>query len=297
MNIKLKNINIVFKNTVNCNIYPFVWLTAKLSNNKLMDIIMSGSSVYLNDILIGIIYNINDSIIYIIPNINIKLILTNKKLSNIFFESELTDDKQELVITNRYNNKLIKNDKIYSINDIKLDKELVYESQIGIKIPVNTYIYYQSINNNIFNLTIIRDDKLFSFNIRSENLLSRLSFKTNPITKYHIIDKFIFAQPNLLFIEWINYNKIIFKNYLYLIYGVSPFIKRKDSYLFIGSTINIKELKPYQDESYNVNCSGYLQIFNIHSINNKKSYNINQLKYINKLVLIDSDEQEVILSI
>jgi hypothetical protein len=276
-NIEIINTNIIFENIMNENIYPFVWLNGIITNIDLLDTIIPGLPIYSNDIFIGIVYNLNDNIINIIPNINIILNLNNKPLSNIFFDYDLIVKQS---YTKKTNNLQI-GDVINSINDIKINKSSIYYDKLNIDIPINTYIWYEAIYYNVFNFLITRNNKKMNININTEKLNNKISFDINTISEWNIIDKFIFIKPNLLMIEWLIENDIILKNYLYLSYIINPYYKIKNNYLLI-------ELS-----KYNIKLKPYIELYNIVSINNNKTFNINTLKYINKLLVLNSNEKQV----
>jgi hypothetical protein len=292
--IKLSDINIVFENLMNDNIYPFVWLKSTINDDN----IILGSPIYANDKFIGIIYNIVDNVINIICNINIIMNLSNNKLSNIYFDIDQSIITK--IYSNKYNNLNI-GDSIYKIDDICINDDQILYTKLDIDIPINTYIWYESIYSNIFKFTIKRDDRILNLNIKTEQLENKLSVTINNNSEYKIINNIIFTKINLLMIEWLTKNNIIFKNYLYLLYLINPFYKNKDNYIIIGiididkHPINIKKLiEPYSKEIYNI--QKFMETFTISSINNKKLYNLNKLESIQKLILNDSSENEIVLN-
>ena len=278
--IEIQDISINIENKMNENIYPFVWLKCTINESNKEDLI-AGLPVYHNNILIGIIYNIDSTTITIIPNINIILNLANKPLSNIFFN-----------YTSKRNNVHV-NDIIININKNKIINDLIYYNKLNIFIPINTFLWYESIMYNTFKFNIIRNGKKININIKTEQLKNKLFFDINTTTECYSIDNFIIIKPNLLMVEWLIENNIILKNYLYLCYMINPFKKIKNNYLLAGTHKYIKELDEYYSELVNINT--HLQLFNIVNINQKKLYNINKIKFIKSIKLTDAFNKLIII--
>jgi hypothetical protein len=313
--IKLSSIITHFENMINDNIYPFVWLKSSIIDCSMIDDLIAGLPIYSGNKFIGILYNIINDQIIIIPNINIKLNLINYKLSNIFIDTDI-DNHNQTIIKQSYNSYLKIGDTICSIDDqiinnqsmIFYDKltiylnnqSMIYYNELKIYIPINTYIWYQSTKSNIFKFKIIRDDKILNLNINNKRLDKQISFTINDTTEYKIINNIIIAKINLLMVEWLVENNIIFKSNLYLSYNINPFYYQKNNYIMIG-IIDIEYhpnqindiMSPYMKEIYSID--KYMQAMTILSINDKKIFNLNKINTISKMILSDSNEKEIIL--
>ena len=290
--INLQDPDISFENITNDNIYPFIWLKTELNEQYREDII-PGMHVYSNNKLIGIIYNIIDNKIYIIPNITLRLNLSICKLYNVFIK---IDENQ--IITNTYTQQLKPNDKIISINNNQLNTEsMIYSDEMKLYIPLNTYFWYYSIHSSQIKLTIIRNHKQLTLNIKPEQLDKKVSFNTESTTNYKLINNIILAKGNLLMIDWLVYNEIVFCNEMYKNFKINPFNRYRNNYLFMG----IIEIEKHPEhiiktlQSYNKNIQKYMDSMDIIQINNKKIFNLNKLDTIMHLVLIDPANKELIL--
>jgi hypothetical protein len=299
--------NIVFKNIMNNNIYPLVWIESKIEilDNSKYDKIISGTPIFnAENTFLGFTYTINNHIINIIPAITINKILTNNVMSNIFFDYHIDD-------SNKYNdpyacltvNKIYSTTKNILIGDIiylidnkpVLTDELINFKMININIPINTYLWYSVRSEHIF--TVIRNMKMVKISLRSEPLLNKIT-PTMTIETNHIIkDNIIFCELNLLLIEWLIQNGIVLKNITYLRYTENPYFKSKNNCLFVG-LINIEDhpklikdiFNQYADRIYNV--KKYMEIFTVLGMN-MENVKIND---INKLVICDSSENEILLN-
>jgi hypothetical protein len=120
-----------------------------------------------------------------------------------------------------------------------------------------------------------------------------MTIETNHIIK----DNIIFCELNLLLIEWLIQNGIVLKNITYLRYTENPYFKSKNNCLFVG-LINIEDhpklikdiFNQYADRIYNV--KKYMEIFTVLGMN-MENVKIND---INKLVICDSSENEILLN-
>lgn len=285
-------LHISFENILNNNIYPFIWLKTKISET-LKDDIIPGMHVHIRDKLIGIIYNCIDDQLYIIPNITLLLNLNTNRLSNVFFTMD-----NEQIIKNTYTSLLKPDDKIISINNKKLNtKSMIYFEKIKLYIPSNTYLWYYSMYNNLIKFNIIRDSKQLITNIKLYQLDKKISFGIESTTSFKIINNIIFAKSNLLMIEWLTHNDIIYRNEMYLNYMINPYYRYKNNYLFIG-IIDIdqhpeqikQKLNPYYKD-----ITKYMDSMTIISINNKKKFNMNKLDSIINLVLSDPFNNVLVL--
>jgi hypothetical protein len=191
-------------------------------------------------------------------------------------------------------------DRIYSINNnIIIGDGYIYFEDIGINIPLNTYLWYSL--ENKFNINIFRRNKQISLKIDTELLDDKIPMNITKDTKYLIKDNIVFCIPNLMMIEWLTQNDIKLCNTLYLQYMNNPYFKPKHNYLLVG-LINIKGhpstiqdiFKPYEERIYNTR--EYLELFTILNINVSKSTNIDKHKSIDKLIICDSNETEILLS-
>ena len=297
----LSSIDIYLEHTSNDNIYPFVWLKSPIIDQSIIDDIITGLPIYSNDKFIGIIYNYTKEHIIIIPNINIELNLYNTKLSNIYIDTDLDLTNNKTIIKQSYISNLHIGDQINMIDDLHINNQsMIFYDKLMIDIPINTYIWYQLIKSNIFKFNIKRNDKILNLDINSKRLDKQISFTVNDRTECKIINNIIFAKANLLMIEWLIENNIIFKNYLYLSYSIDPFYHHKNNYIMIG-IIDIEEhplqinnsINPYMKKIYSI--TKYMEVMTILSINDKKIYNLNKVESIFKLILCDSNEKELIL--
>jgi len=131
-------------------------------------------------------------------------------------------------------------------------------------------------------------------------LIEQINLSIKLFSIMEIKDNIIFTKPNLLMIEWLLHNNIIFKNNLYLQYMINPFYKTDQNNLMVG-LINIDNhpncvrniLKSYIDNIYGV--TKYMELFTVLIVNVSNSSNIYKHKMINKLIICDSNENELYL--
>jgi hypothetical protein len=176
---------------------------------------------------------------------------------------------------------------------------MVYFSDIKISVPINTYIWY--ILEDIVNLCVVRNNKLKQLYLISDNVETKISMSIDTKTKYMVKDNIVFCVPNLMMIEWLTHNDIILTNSLYLQFCNNPYFKPKHSYLFVG-LLNISNhptviqdiLKPYESRIYNPRM--FMELFTVLNINLSKSTNIDIHKSIDKLIICDSNENELSLN-
>lgn len=326
--IILQNMDVVFKNVVNENIFPFVWLESDIPNKYIDNInetLISGLYVYKsNDILVGIVYNVKKKIT-IIPMITIIKFMINSKLSNIFFdyhinqdyinnnlekefdylnmtkkkdiEYKISDDKLQgnIMISQTYDmNDLEIGDTIYSIDSKIINEEgEIFSSELKIYVPVHTYLWYNF--NSEHKFVIYRDKQKSEFNIKKEELFNKTNLNINKITKLLIKDNIIFCKPNLLMFEWLAHNELYIRNYSYYQYRLNPYYILKQKYLFVGLNDNCH---PDDVKKNLLKCNTsneFIDIFTIFSVNSKSPY-VENCKKVKNLILCDIDETKISLN-
>lgn len=178
--VHLPNIEINFKNILNQNIYPFIWIEANLNNelsdnNSFIDErLVPGTAIFQNQInsvtsyneFIGIIYNCTDGKINIIPNISIFNIMSGYQYTNVFFEYDVNpyynkifyDDLNINELGNKLNslselNRTKKNQvKKNQFNKAPIIVKQIFKNEININIDKNDSLkvgdYIMSINDN-----------------------------------------------------------------------------------------------------------------------------------------------------
>jgi hypothetical protein len=352
--------NVVFKNILNDNIYPFIWIESKiildsdlgsdldsdlesdlgsdLDKDQIFDKLVCGTPIFESNEsnnFVGIIYNITDDIINIIPVISILKLMSGTNLRNIFFnydsnsddnhsdDNHSDDNHSENIysddhIVNKYimiNQTYLKSkkilfesssnleigDQIISMNDMPISNTgmIEFDESIKIHVPLQTYIWYK-LDHIIYKFKILRNNRIIEVDISSELLINKISVDIKPQTKYLIKNDIIFCFLNLLMVEWLTINEIVFKNISYLEYKINPFFKSKQKCILVG-LINPskhpfqvqKQLKPYLEYIYNIQT--YMEFFTILAINKLKTTNIKIPKLINTLIVSDSYEREIIL--
>lgn len=328
--IIVKNMEVVFKNVINENIYPFVWLEADISKKYIDNInetLISGSYVYKsNNILIGIVYNVNAKVT-IIPMITVMKFIINNKLSNIFFdyhpnqeyinnnlfmefnylncakkkdiEFKISDDKLEgniIISQTHYIDDLEIGDTILSIDGKQINEDgEIFSSELKIYIPLHTYIWY-SFNSDEYNFVIYRNKKRIEIKVKSEKLIDKINLNTKKTTELLIKNNIIFCKPNLLMFEWLSHNDIYIKNYLYIQYKLNPYYIFKQKYLFVGLNDAYNHQKHINKILSEFNKSNkYIDIFTILNVNGNKISNIENCKSINRISLCDIDETKIVL--
>jgi hypothetical protein len=149
---------------------------------------------------------------------------------------------------------------------------------------------------------------MMQLNIYAKPLPQQLSVSISENTCCIIKENIIYTTPNLLMIEWLNHNNIIFKNTIYLKHMIDPFYKIKQNYLMVG-IINIQKfsnniqdkLKPYLENMFTpyftntLDSDTYVEFFTI--INStyvsKLFSQSNDESYINKLSIHDAYENNI----
>ena len=293
-NIFIDRIDIEFTNIKDDHIYPFIWLKGFINdlNDDIISSLVPGMPVYnINNLFVGIIYNIIDDYIYIIPYINIEKTILENSLLNIFID--LIDDEKN-IISNIHGKKTLFEigDEILSINnDVLNSNKKIYDNNFKIDLPFNTYIWY----NRVESILIVRNNKIISISVILENLEKRLSLKIEKNTKEYRINKLIFCYANLLMFEWIIFNNIMPKCKVYLEYKINPYYKSKLNYLLVGienfenHPINIQNtIKKYFSYQY--------EFGRILSISSYKSVNLENIKTIDKLIISNSNDEEIELN-
>jgi len=306
--INIDNTRIEFDNIANREVFPFVWIRGDIDDNG-ENILYGTSIIQINQLtneekFIGIVYNITDSIINIIPVAGILNVLKNKPLNNIFIDYDIYNNK--LLIKQIYS-KLLKNNKtklmigdiILSINDKSVDiNGMIDDDVLGIKLPIQTYLIYTEVKTKL-SINIIRNNLELNLKITTELLYDILGFEHNINTTYMINDNIITCVANIYMFDWLIENDICPKCNIYLEYKIINPYKNKQL-IFVGFTELYKQPKhiinmitQYIPRIYELN--DFMELFSIIKINSAKTININQSKTINKLILLDSDNNELSL--
>lgn len=323
------NASVVFKNILNENIYPLIWIETHINNElcvensdgeSIIDKLLPGTPVYKVDdnTFMGMIYNNNDNNITIIPSVNINKMIINKKLNNIFFDFETNTDaniskkyKSSIMVKQTYGKTcLLKmGDYIYAINNhaFTTNGYLLF-SKVGINVPLHTYIWYSNKKSHIIN--VLKDNNNYKkIKINTESLYNKLSISIEKETKMIIKDNIIFCKPNLLMFEWLMMFNINATNSIYFQYMTNPFYTIKQSYIFVGllnfinHPIDVqKQLKTYINKIYkplsfsNNNEDINMELFTVLTTNLTKLLINETNKTIDKLVICDSNENEITLN-
>lgn len=325
--LKTHNNITVFKNIMNTNIYPLIWIETNIdkdlciedsNGDAYVDKLLPGTPIYSTNgnLFIGILYNHDMNLINIIPTITINKIINGNVLNNIFFDYDINHDDispinnhtYSLIVTQTYMNTkspistLNIGDCIFTINNINiLPNGYILYHDIGLNVPLHTYIWYSNKKTHTFD--ILRNTKYMKLQIMTESLYNKLSVCINTKTLTIEKDNLIFCEPNLLLFEWLMRFNINPNNCTLLQYMENPFYAFKQTFMFVGIT-NIKnhpetiqqKIKPYIDNIY----KPYL--YNNDSIVNMELFTIltpNALKIltndIDKLTICDSKEREIML--
>ena len=259
-------------------IYPFIFYKSQLNDidiNELKDEIIPGSYIYSNDQIIGIYYNISyeENILISIPLITIFNFINQPCLKNIFNFNYL--NYKIIKINNK--NILDNNKVLYDDIEISIFTYFYYidDDEITILVNNNNYIYNKSNNNELNN---IEYDNFFDSNnnferilLKREKLLENINVKLSLYMNIRICKNNIFkySEFNLLFYEWLRFNKIKVNCISLVNYKNNPF-KLKLNKLIILDIINKNDYfltnnnaKFYLEKYYNNNKEIYLLSTNI----------------------------------
>lgn len=171
--------------------------------------ILIGSYVYRKS-LIGLISLINNEYLTIIPNY-----IINKFISNYIDNRKITTIPCKLMnnkIIDIYNsnNTLKKNDKIISINNNNVIDDMIYDKNIDINLPIQSYITLNYSSNDIINITVNRKKKIITipYVLEYYNNYMYISYSYNYSNhKYKIEDDNIYIEVNDNILEQLyNYN-------------------------------------------------------------------------------------------
>lgn len=318
--LKTYNTTVMFKNIMNMNIYPLIWIETKIDESlcvedsdgdSYIDKLLPGTPIYNTNgnVFVGILYNHDMNLINIIPTITINKIINGNTLNNIFFDYEINyDDTHSLIITQTYINTknsintLNIGDHIHAINNINiLPSGYVSFHNIGIDVPLHTYIWYS--NKKTHTLCILRDTNFMKTQITTESLYNKLSVCISTKTSMFEKDNLIFCAPNLLLFEWLMQFNINPNNSILAQYMENPFYTSKQSIILVSLT-NLKnhpeniqqKLKPYIDNMYkpylyNNDSTVNIELFTILTSNISKI----MASDIDKLTICDSREKELTL--
>ena len=301
-------IGIVYSYNKNITIIPIITIIKMLSmdskikniffdfeinkkyNNS--DVKTSTDNKILNDDKFTETCNESDDSEYIINTHKKKKTLKNKHNSRPNQRKPTLKTLCPIILTQTYSQNNLKiGDHIYSVdNNIITENGYIYFSELMINIPLNTYLWYSSLQKHIFN--IYRGGKKYIFDIATELINDNISMNIYESTKYCIKDNIVICYPNLLMVAWLNFNEIRFCNSIYIQYMLNPYLKSENNYLFVKLINKHKHpqkiqkiFKPYKDRMYNV--KKYLEIFTILNVN------INKKKSIDKLVICDINENRL----
>lgn len=291
-NYLLDKIELEFTNIKDDHIYPFIWLKGYINNldEDIISSLIPGMPIYKDNIFVGIIYNLIDDNIYIIPYINIENTILDNQLVNIFIE--LTEDKNIISNIHSKTSVLEIGDEILTVNDNVLNSnQKIYDSKFKIDLPFHTYIWYNKTNILLIN----RNSEIITVSVVLEKLEKRLSLKIEEKTREYRINKLIFCNANLLMFEWIIFNSIMPKCKVYLEYKINPYYKSKLNYLLVG-------IEDFEDHPITVQNNikkyfGYQYEFGrVLSISSYKSINLENIKSIDKLIVSNSNDEEIELN-
>lgn len=263
---------IVFKNMVNDNLFPIIWIEATIKNVKEKEKILPGTQYVVANKIKGIVYNICDDIITIIPIINIITTINELKYLNLTYKTY-----NNYIVVKKKNNKIYKNDIITKLNGKKIINGTINLIRIGINIPIKSYFVYT--NKNVIILNIYRPKKTSLTNlilsVNRKYLNELLSIDSSLDTDYTIKQKLILAKLNTFQIEWSIFTNIVFKCIDYYNYMNNPFKKLNKKNLLVGTTYSHP-------------------LFNNNEINEINFYKINFIKN-NKIILDDNYGNKLLL--
>jgi hypothetical protein len=306
----ITNTRIEFDNINNKEVFPFIWIRGEVDDNG--ENILCGTIVIKinqrtnEEEFIGIVFNITDLIVNIIPIIGILNVIKKKPLYNIFIDYDIYHN--QLFIKQVYS-KLLKNNKnklmigdiILSINNQIIDRNgMIDDSLLGVKVPIQTYLIYANIETKL-SVDVIRNNSKLSLNITTELLYDILGFEHKEKTNFIINNNTITCVANIYMFDWLIENDICPKCNVYLEYKkVNPY--KNKQLIFIGFIDIYKQpkhiinmIEQYIPRIYQL--GDFIEFFTIIKINSAKIPNINQCRSIEKLILSDSDNNELLLDL